>query len=54
MEGTPLTVGLLLGWTVCCITNVLVGMTIPAVVILGPSLVAIVGYQIWYEKVNFT
>jgi hypothetical protein len=46
---TPPTVGLLLGWTVCSITGMIVGMTVPLVAILGASLVAIVGQQIRYE-----
>ena len=46
---TPPTVGLLLGWTVCSITGMIVGMTVPLFVILGVSLVAIVGQQIRYE-----
>jgi hypothetical protein len=50
MKGEQLTVSLLLGWTVCGITAMLVGMTVPAVVILGTSLVSIVSYQIWYES----
>lgn len=48
MEEPP-TVPLILGWGGCAITGMLVGMTLPMVLILAPSLVGIMGWQMAYE-----
>jgi len=49
--GPPPTVELVFGWTTCAIMGVIVGMTVPMVMVLAPTLVAIVGKQVWYEYV---